>query len=107
MRHCAADENRKKVPRFPRLQRWSRTPAAFHRRNEHKLPSIELNKAEFAQALQLKPNSIFVEKMFLLADADRNGSISYPEFIDLMVLLSQGMPICNWGLKIIRLLIFR
>lgn len=91
----APDENEKKVPRFSRLKRWGRTSTGFHRRAENKLPSIELNKAEFAQALQLKPNSIFVEKMFLLADADRNGSISYPEFIDLMVLLSHGMSICD------------
>lgn len=52
--------------------------------------ATELTRQEFSEALQLKSDSIFVRQMFFLADSDRNGFISYPEFIDLLVLMSKG-----------------
>lgn len=52
--------------------------------------SCELTKAEFAEALALKPDSIFIENMFNLADKDNNGYINFREFLDVIVVFSKG-----------------
>ncbi len=46
---------------------------------------------EFAEALQLKADSVFVKQMFALCDRNDDGYISYAEFIDVLVLLSKGL----------------
>ncbi|OWF46058.1 Dual oxidase [Mizuhopecten yessoensis] len=51
---------------------------------------IELSKEEFAHALGIKPKSDFVENMFSLLDSDRNGYISYRNFLTAVVLFSKG-----------------
>lgn len=51
---------------------------------------VELTKKEFANQLKLKPNSMFVDQMFEIADVDQNGFISFREFLDIMVLFSKG-----------------
>ncbi|GFN94573.1 dual oxidase [Plakobranchus ocellatus] len=51
---------------------------------------IELSKEEFAEAMAVKPNSDFVEHFFSLADSDRNGYISFREFLNAVVLFSKG-----------------
>ncbi|XP_068170354.1 dual oxidase 1 isoform X2 [Antennarius striatus] len=52
----------------------------------------ELTASEFADALGLKPNSLFVESMFTLADKDGNGYLSFQEFLDVMVIFMKGTP---------------
>lgn len=50
----------------------------------------ELTAAEFADALSLKPDSLFVDSMFTLADKDGNGYLSFQEFLDVMVIFMTG-----------------
>lgn len=50
----------------------------------------ELTAAEFADALGLKPDSLFVDSMFTLADKDGNGYLSFQEFLDVMVIFMKG-----------------
>lgn len=52
--------------------------------------NCELTKYEFADALSLKPNSLFVENMFQLVDKDENGYISFREFLDIIVIFHKG-----------------
>ena len=54
--------------------------------------SCELSRTEFAEALSLKPNSLFVEQMFDLVDKDRNGYLSFREFLDVIVIFAKGTP---------------
>ncbi|XP_037624041.1 dual oxidase 1 [Sebastes umbrosus] len=52
----------------------------------------ELAASEFADALGLKSDSLFVESMFTLADKDGNGYLSFQEFLDVMVIFMKGSP---------------
>ena len=47
---------------------------------------------EFAEAIGVKVNSDFVEHFFSLIDSDRNGYISFREFLNAVVLFSKGQP---------------
>ncbi|ESO86842.1 hypothetical protein LOTGIDRAFT_235234 [Lottia gigantea] len=51
---------------------------------------MELSKEEFAEALAVKPDSDFINHFFSLIDADRNGYISFREFLHAVVLFSKG-----------------
>uniref|UniRef100_A0A4W5PR18 NAD(P)H oxidase (H2O2-forming) n=1 Tax=Hucho hucho TaxID=62062 RepID=A0A4W5PR18_9TELE len=52
----------------------------------------ELTGTEFADALGLKPDSLFVDSMFTLADKDGNGYLSFKEFLDVIVIFMKGSP---------------
>nr|XP_061812717.1 dual oxidase 1-like [Nerophis lumbriciformis] len=52
----------------------------------------ELTAAEFADALGLKHDSLFVNSMFTLADKDGNGYLSFQEFLDVIVIFMNGTP---------------
>ncbi|XP_072529795.1 dual oxidase 1 [Salminus brasiliensis] len=52
----------------------------------------ELTAVEFAHALGLRPDSLFVESMFSLADKDGNGYLSFQEFLDVVVIFMKGTP---------------
>uniref|UniRef100_A0A8B9RMQ5 NAD(P)H oxidase (H2O2-forming) n=1 Tax=Astyanax mexicanus TaxID=7994 RepID=A0A8B9RMQ5_ASTMX len=52
----------------------------------------ELTADEFANALGLRPDSLFVESMFSLADKDGNGYLSFQEFLDVIVIFMKGTP---------------
>lgn len=52
--------------------------------------TCELSRAEFAKALGLKADSMFVDSMFSLADKDGNGYISFREFLDILVVFMKG-----------------
>ncbi|MEJ1278669.1 dual oxidase 2 [Cricetulus griseus] len=54
--------------------------------------TCELSRAEFAESLGLKPQDMFVESMFSLADKDRNGYLSFREFLDILVVFMKGSP---------------
>ena len=51
---------------------------------------IELTKEEFADAMGLKSNSLFVENMFGLCDTDRSGYVNFREFLDIIVIFAKG-----------------
>ena len=52
----------------------------------------ELSRAEFADAMSLKPDSLFVDQMFQLIDQDGNGFVSFREFLDMIVIFAKGSP---------------
>ncbi|XP_008060853.1 dual oxidase 2 [Carlito syrichta] len=54
--------------------------------------TCELSRAEFAESLGLKPQDMFVESMFSLADKDGNGYLSFREFLDILVVFMTGSP---------------
>ncbi|XP_054708131.1 dual oxidase-like [Uloborus diversus] len=49
-----------------------------------------LSKKEFAEALGMRPESLFVKQMFNCVDKDKDGRISFQEFLDTVVLFSRG-----------------
>ncbi len=52
----------------------------------------ELSKTEFAEMLSMAPDSLFVEQMFELVDKDQSGSLSFREFLDVIVIFAKGKP---------------
>ena len=50
----------------------------------------ELSKTEFAEMLSMAPDSLFVEQMFELIDKDHSGSLSFREFLDVIVIFAKG-----------------
>ena len=52
----------------------------------------ELTRDEFADAMSLKKDSLFVDQMFTLIDQDGNGFISFREFLDMIVIFAKGSP---------------
>lgn len=51
-----------------------------------------LSKQEFAEALGMRSDSLFVKQMFNCVDKDGNGRISFQEFLDTVVSFSRGEP---------------
>lgn len=60
------------------------------RKKAKEVLQCELTAAEFADALGLKPDSLFVDSMFTLADKDGNGYLSFQEFLDVIVIFMKG-----------------
>jgi dual oxidase len=54
--------------------------------------SCELTREEFADAMSMKKDSVFVDQMFELIDTDGNGFVSFREFLDMIVIFSKGSP---------------
>ncbi|XP_064192034.1 dual oxidase 1-like [Anguilla rostrata] len=61
-------------------------------RRTREVLQCELSRTEFADALGLKPDSLFVESMFTLADKDCNGYLSCQELLDIVVTFMKGSP---------------
>lgn len=51
---------------------------------------MELTLNEFAEVLNMRPDSEFVVKMFQLIDKNRSSFISFREFVDLLVIFANG-----------------
>ena len=49
-----------------------------------------LSRSEFANALGMKGDDVFVKMMFNIVDKDGDGRISFQEFLDTVVLFSKG-----------------
>ncbi|KAI1304155.1 Dual oxidase [Halotydeus destructor] len=49
-----------------------------------------LSRQEFAEALGMRADSLFVTQMFNVCDKDNDGRISFQEFLDTVVLFSRG-----------------
>ncbi|KAK0139023.1 Dual oxidase 2 [Merluccius polli] len=60
------------------------------RKKTRQVLQCELAATEFAEALGLKPDSLFVDSMFTLADKDGNGYLSFREFLDVIVIFMKG-----------------
>lgn len=60
------------------------------RKRAREVLQCELTASEFADALCLKPDSLFVDSMFTLADKDGNGYLSFQEFLDVIVIFMKG-----------------
>ena len=62
------------------------------RESRQDILECELTKEEFADAMSLKKESLFIEQMFELIDQDGNGFISFREFLDMIVIFAKGSP---------------
>ena len=52
--------------------------------------AFEMSKAEFAESLSMQDDSVFVEKLFAIADKGNKGTISFQEFLDILVVFGTG-----------------
>ncbi|XP_057662401.1 dual oxidase 2-like [Diorhabda carinulata] len=50
----------------------------------------ELTITEFADSLSMVPTNEFIRRMFTLIDKDKNGFISFREFVDLLIIFANG-----------------
>lgn len=64
--------------------------SGISRKRAREVLQCELTASEFAEALGLKPDSLFVDSMFTLADKDGNGYLSFQEFLDVIVIFMKG-----------------
>lgn len=64
--------------------------SGISRKKAREVLQCELSASEFADALGLKRDSLFVDSMFTLADKDGNGYLSFQEFLDVMVIFMNG-----------------
>ena len=101
------EKRRKKLDRFfreayaltfgiPSSQRESGGKLGYEKHNDA-IPAdvvmvmrTSLSKNEFADALGMKPDSLFVKQMFNCVDKDKDGRISFQEFLDTVVMFSRG-----------------
>ncbi|XP_071487821.1 dual oxidase 2-like [Diadema antillarum] len=65
---------------------------AVNKQESKEILECELTMTEFAEVLSMKPDSIFVEQMFELVDQDHSGTISFREFLDVIVVFAKGSP---------------
>lgn len=69
------------------------------RKKAREVLQCELTAGEFADALGLKADSLFVDSMFTLADKDGNGFLSFQEFLDVIVIFMKGGFIISGGVN--------
>ncbi|XP_066271340.1 dual oxidase 2-like isoform X5 [Branchiostoma lanceolatum] len=66
--------------------------SAFNSKDAKDVLTCELTRAEFAESLSMKPESLFVEQMFNLVDKDGSGYINFREFLDVIIIFAKGNP---------------
>ncbi|KAJ8272251.1 hypothetical protein COCON_G00111100 [Conger conger] len=66
--------------------------SAVPSRTTREVLQCELSRTELADALGLKPDSLFVESMFALADKDCTGYLSCQELLDIVVIFMKCSP---------------
>ncbi|XP_019635682.1 PREDICTED: dual oxidase 2-like [Branchiostoma belcheri] len=66
--------------------------SSFDSRDAKDVLTCELTRAEFAESLSMKPESLFVEQMFNLVDKDGSGYINFREFLDVIIIFAKGNP---------------
>ena len=67
--------------------------AGTARQRRHSLArdmATTLTRQEFAAALGMKANEVFVRKMFLIVDKEKTGTISFQNFLDTVILFTSG-----------------
>ncbi|KAJ8975680.1 hypothetical protein NQ317_019635 [Molorchus minor] len=52
--------------------------------------NTELSLMEFADSLNMRHENEFVKRMFSLVDKDKNGFVSFREFMDLLIIFADG-----------------
>ncbi|XP_022235000.1 dual oxidase-like, partial [Limulus polyphemus] len=72
------------------LKPGDKTKAEETNSNVTMVMQIALSRKEFAEALGMKSDSMFVKLMFNCVDKDKNGRISFQEFLDTVLMLSKG-----------------
>ena len=72
-----------RLPRFPRPLTYYIFYTFF------KVMRTSLSRSEFANALGMKSDDVFVKMMFNIVDKDGDGRISFQEFLDTVVLFSR------------------
>ncbi|KAK3606271.1 hypothetical protein CHS0354_037947 [Potamilus streckersoni] len=98
LKEAETKENRKKlldkVFRVICMQAFKESYERLSLQLDNKLANdisrVQLTRTEFADALGLRNNSVFVRNMFLMVDKDKNGFISFHEFMDMFVILARG-----------------
>ncbi|KAK3602519.1 hypothetical protein CHS0354_029336 [Potamilus streckersoni] len=91
-------ENRKelldKVFRVVCLQAFKQSSERVKLKLDLKLTNdiskIQLTRTEFADALGLRSNSVFLRNMFLMVDRDAKSFVSFHQFMDMYVILARG-----------------
>ena len=77
---------------FKSVFREGSTPGRVSAETNRAILDCELTRGEFADAMSLKSDSLFVDQMFQLIDQDGNGFISFREFLDMIVIFAKGSP---------------
>ncbi|KAK3606293.1 hypothetical protein CHS0354_037969 [Potamilus streckersoni] len=95
LKDAKTKETRKKLlDKFFRMVCLQESQREVNLQLDSKLPNeieiIQLTRTEFADLLGLRPNSMFVRNMFLTVDKDKNGFVSFQEFMDVFVILARG-----------------
>jgi len=72
------------------IKKGGQSPAPDGDASREVVMRTSLSKKEFAGALGMKPDDVFVRLMFNIVDKDGDGRISFQEFLDTVVLFSQG-----------------
>ncbi|MEQ2216246.1 hypothetical protein XENOCAPTIV_013098 [Xenoophorus captivus] len=85
VRHCPSDEQVLEIEKCD-----AGDMSGISRKRAREVLQCELTASEFADALGLKPDSLFVDSMFTLADKDGNGYLSFQEFLDVIVIFMKG-----------------
>ncbi|XP_076465634.1 dual oxidase 2-like isoform X2 [Babylonia areolata] len=55
-----------------------------------KIYNVKLTRSEFAEAMGMEPSSLFVRNMFLLVDRQKNGFVSFDEFMRMFITMARG-----------------
>lgn len=66
------------------------TTEISNQNNLEEVMTTQLTRTEFADALGLQPQSLFVRNMFLLVDSSGDGFVSFDEFKAYFGILSSG-----------------